>query len=261
MNAQARKASKKDPIISGRDCAQNHGKNGRSAASPAELDEHSPRGGPSVRLGKSDFALLLAQGRETRFAPEAAIFRQGDTNVSSFLVLNGLVRTFYSSPLGKEITLAYWSNGDLIGGPHFLSGSFKHVWSAKAIELTSALVFRSADLERLCTENPGIAKFVIETVSLKLNWVSMLLQTLGTQSVCVRLARLLLQLAEMYGVEIEDGTLLRHNFTQEDLANMVGATRQWVSITLGSFQRDKIILIRKRQLIILDKELLSKVAR
>ncbi|MBA3570585.1 MAG: Crp/Fnr family transcriptional regulator [Pyrinomonadaceae bacterium] len=212
-------------------------------------------------MTKSDFALLQTEGREARFAPEAPIFRQGDTNVSSFLVLNGLVRTFYSSPHGKEITLAYWSSGDLIGGPHFLAESFKHVWSAKAIETTSVLVFSGVNLERLCAENPGIAKFVIETVSLKLNWVSMLLQTLVTQSVCVRLARLLLQLTEMYGVETEGGFLLRYNFTQEDLANMVGATRQWVSITLGSFQRDKIISIRKRQLVILDKELLGKVAQ
>lgn len=224
-------------------------------------DVLSSKDGPSSHLADADLALLRRNAREADFAAEASIFRQGEPSISSFLILDGLVRTFYSSPLGKEITLAYWSRGDLIGGPQFLSRSCKHVWSAKAVEKTKVLVLPGTDLERLCAESPAIARFVIETVSLKLGWVSMLLQTLGTQSVCVRLARLLLQLGEVYGVEVEDGTLLRHSFTQEDMANMVGATRQWVSITLGSFQRDKIVCMRKRRLVILNKELLRKIAQ
>ena len=63
---------------------------------------------------------------------------------------------------------------------------------------------------------------------------------------------MLVKLSEMYGVECADGILIRYPFTQEDLANMVGATRQWVNMTFGQFQREGLVCIKKRRLVILD---------
>jgi len=89
-------------------------------------------------------------------------------------------------------------------------------------------------------------------LSFKLRWVSLLLQNIGTESVRHRLAHLLMSLSDMYGVECEEGIQIRYPFTQEDLANMICATRQWVSMTFRRFQEEGIVQIAKRRLVILD---------
>jgi len=203
--------------------------------------------------------LLLARCTRKRFAKGAPIFIQGRLHVANFIVESGLIRTYYTSSTGKEVTLAHWGEGDLIGGPNFLTSDTAHVWSAKAVEEASLWAIAAEDLEALVHQRPLIARFVIDSMTVKLFWVSSLLQAFGTQSVFLRLAHLMLKLADMYGVPTRGGIVIRHHFTQEDLANMVGATRQWVSTTLRHFQRDKIVLCRKRYLEIQNVELLRRL--
>jgi CRP-like cAMP-binding protein len=179
--------------------------------------------------------------------------------VASFVVESGLVRTYYTSSTGKEVTMSYWSEGDLIGGPNYLTADTAHVWSAQAVEDTVLWVLAAEDLESLVHTRPLIARFIIDSMTVKLFWVSSLLQAFGTQSVFLRLAHLMLKLAEVYGVPTRTGIAIRHHFTQEDLANMVGATRQWVSTTLRHFQRDNIVICRKRYLEIQNIDLLRRL--
>jgi CRP-like cAMP-binding protein len=127
------------------------------------------------------------------------------------------------------------------------------------VEDTVLWVLAAEDLESLVHTRPLIARFIIDSMTVKLFWVSSLLQAFGTQSVFLRLAHLMLKLAEVYGVPTRTGIAIRHHFTQEDLANMVGATRQWVSTTLRHFQRDNIVICRKRYLEIQNIDLLRRL--
>lgn len=226
----------------------------RPTAAPAR-----PAAAPFAALPVAEKEMLLSKGNRRRFAKGAPIFAQGQRHVASFVVESGLVRTYYTSSTGKEVTMSYWSEGDLIGGPNFLTADTAHVWSAQAVEDTVLWVIAAEDLERLVHTRPLIARFIIDSMTVKLFWVSSLLQAFGTQSVFLRLAHLMLKLAEVYGVPTRTGIAIRHHFTQEDLANMVGATRQWVSTTLRHFQRDNIVICRKRYLEILNIELLRRL--
>ena len=76
---------------------------------------------------------------------------------------------------------------------------------------------------------------------------------LGTRSITQRLAHLLLHLSELYGVEDPDGKLIAAAFTHADLAHMVGATRQWVTISLKRMQ-DKNIVVNKRSQIVVCRQ-------
>src|SRR5207244_8621622 len=142
---------------------------------------------------------------------------------TSYLIRSGVVRTYYVAPTGKEITIAYWSAGALIGGPQVFSEHRPHIWSAQAASDAVTESIRGRDLEALSLKIPALAHYLIETLTFKLHWVSVLLQTFGTQSVRSRLAHLLLQLAERYGVPEDGGTLISHHFSHDELARMVGA--------------------------------------
>ena len=68
---------------------------------------------------------------------------------------------------------------------------------------------------------------------------------LGTRSVSERLAMLLINLAEIHGVEEDDGIAIGSPFTHEVFSQMVGASRQWVTMTLDRFQREGLIRISR----------------
>jgi CRP/FNR family cyclic AMP-dependent transcriptional regulator len=231
---------------------------GRASAHPIL---HGPRApaAPFAALPPEEKALLLSRCTRKRIPKGATVFMQGHLHTATYIIESGLVRTYYTAATGKEVTMAYWSEGDLIGGPNVLTADTAHVWSARAVEDSVVWCIAAKELENLVHTRPLIARFVIDSLTVKLFWVSSLLQAFGTQSVFLRLAHLLLKLAEMYGVPTRTGVAIRYHFTQEDLANMVGATRQWVSTTLRHFQRDNIVHSGKCHLEIQNIELLRRI--
>src|SRR5262249_42901341 len=82
-------------------------------------------------------------------------------------------------------------------------------------------------------------------LSFKGKCYSALVQMLGTRSVTDRLAHLLLHLVDAYGIKVPDGILIGAAFTHADLAHMVGATRQWVTISLKRLQEQGVVVCRK----------------
>lgn len=206
-------------------------------------------------LTDADRAAFLGRCEVRRAPAGTTLFSQGQPHTESFVVARGLIRTYYLSPVGKEITLAFWAAGHLVGGPDFF-GSSCHVWSARSVKDTDVYALDGAVLKQLVLSSPGIAESVIDALVFKIHWLSHLFQKFATESVTDRLAHQLVRLCEMHGHPQADGVSIEHEFTQEDLANMVGATRQWVSITLSELQRAGLVRIEKRRLMVLDLEAL-----
>tara|TARA_R110002049_G_scaffold240437_3_gene414216 strand:- start:691 stop:1290 length:600 start_codon:yes stop_codon:yes gene_type:complete len=195
---------------------------------------------------------------EQRVAAGDHVFRQATRHAETFIVKQGLVRTYHLSPSGKEITVGYWAAGDMVGGPDFFE-EHKHIWSCEAAEDSVLWMIKGQDLYDLTLKIPALSKCVVIALSFKLRWVSLLLQNMGTECARHRLAHLLASLCEMYGDEYEDGMRIRYAFTQEEFANMICTTRQWVNSILGEFQQEGILRIEKRRLIICDLIALQKI--
>ena len=210
-------------------------------------------------LSASQVHLFLAKCSERRFEPSSPMFSQGERHSHNYLIRSGLVRTYYVSPGGREITLAYWSAYDLIGGPSFFDCHRNHLWSAQAVEATEVLVIGGSDFRQLSRRIPAIAEYVIDVLTFKLQWISWMAQTMATESVHVRLAHLLYRLSHLYGTRTDDGVLIRYPFSQEELANMVAATRPWVSILLRDLQKNGIIKLNRRRIVICNVGLLREM--
>jgi len=218
-------------------------------------------GQPSLlqQLTSEDRERFLALCTELSFRPRDAIFSQGHATTAAFVILDGLVRTYYTSPVGREVTMAFWSAGDLIGGPALLGERPLHIWSGQAIEPTRLLAISSRNLKELAKALPAVALGVADALSFKLHWVSLMLQTMGTESVTQRLATLLLRLSETYGEPAQDGIRIRYPFSQADLASMVGASRPWVSTMFGRLQRQGVVSVGKRHICIVHVDKLREM--
>lgn len=202
-------------------------------------------------LSREDRALFLSRCSEQSYRRGEYLCKQGGMHAENFVVAAGLVRTFYVAPSGREITLGYWSSGNLLGGPNFFE-TCPHIWSAQAVRESRSYVIKAADFRTLTLEVPAIADCVMRALSFKMHWFSLLCQMLGTESAQRRVARLLQILARVYGVERPDGTALRVNFTQEEIGNMVGASRPWVSRAFGELQRAGALRLDAAHHVVLD---------
>ena len=108
-------------------------------------------------------------------------------------------------------------------------------------QFSSVVQLPGKDLRALVVEVPNLAIGLIEGLTFKGKCYSALAQMLGTRSITERLAHLLLHLVDLYGVKDPDGILIGAAFTHADLAHMVGATRQWVTISLKRMQEKDIV--------------------
>lgn len=178
-----------------------------------------------------------------------SIFMQGDRHNGIYLIESGRVRIYYAGPSGKEITLALWTPGHFVGGPEVFGGG-AHMWSAVAMMPSRLAYLPGEKIRHLVETIPSVAVCVIEGLVGKGKCYSALAQMLGTRSATERLAQLLIILAEVDG-EV-DGTrlIVNRRITHEQLAGIVGSTRQWVTSTLARFQKNKIISMERGAVVI-----------
>jgi len=209
-------------------------------------------------LPRKSAANLLARCRPMTVHAGQTLFQQGMPHVSSYLVQDGLIRTYYTAATGREITLAYWSDGDLIGGPNFLGGGY-HIWSATVVHVGTVLSIRDNCLHELAETDAHILRWIADTLSFKLVWLSILFQIHGTQSVRQRLAKLLVMLCDIYGEADETGLVIRHRITQTDLATLAGSSRQWTNRTLGELKDEGLLDISGGKMRVLDLERLNEI--
>jgi CRP-like cAMP-binding protein len=206
-------------------------------------------------LSEEERRLVLAHSKRRRFHRGQHVFVQGDRHEGVFVIDGGIVRTYYTAPNGREITLAYWRAGNVVGTPQVLSTGI-HQWSGIAMAPTELLSFRSDELRSLMKGIPTLAIGMIEALEFKGKCFSIILQMLGTMNVTERIIQVLRMLQEMHGEDSAAGITIRAPFTHEALALMVGASRQWVSTELHRLQEMGVIRLEKRSLVILRPDLL-----
>lgn len=183
------------------------------------------------------------------------LFQHGEPHTGVWIIEKGRVRSFYTGPSGREITLAYWSEGHFVGGPEVF-GRGRHLWSADALEPSELLYLSGQVIYELVREFPEVAIAIIEGLIAKGKCYSALIQMLGTRSVAERLRQLLLILADTHGQHENGQIVLARSITFEQIASIVGATRQWVSRSMENLQEQGVLHISRKEIRIISPELL-----
>ncbi|SDG42335.1 cAMP-binding domain of CRP or a regulatory subunit of cAMP-dependent protein kinases [Bradyrhizobium sp. Rc2d] len=194
------------------------------------------------RLSAVEKAQVLAAGRTVLVPRGEMVFSQGEHHDGIFIIRRGQVRVYYTAPSGREITLAYWTHGHFIGGPE-ISGFGVHMWSGVAIEDCEITGLPRLTLQKLLLQMPSFALALIDGLIAKGKCYSSMAQMLGTRSVIERLAQYLLNLAELYGIADGNTVVISRKVTHDQIAAMVGSTRQWVTMMMKRFQNKHIISI------------------
>lgn len=198
-------------------------------------------------LTPEEWARLRAHGRQLTFATGEAIFSQGDRHGGVFIIERGQVRVFYTAPSGREITLAYWTPGNFIGGPE-MTGGGTHIWSGQALDDCEILFLPAQALKNLVVEMPNFALCLIQGLASKGKSYSAMAQMLGTRSVIERLAQFLMNLGKLHGVRDGQAIIINAKVTHDQIAAMVGSTRQWVTMMMKRFQKEGLVTVTPRHI-------------
>jgi CRP-like cAMP-binding protein len=208
-----------------------------------------------ARLSPEEWKVLRRVGTQTSIDVGGTVFLQGDEHKGIWLIEEGIVRTFYAAPSGRQITLAYWTAGHFVGGPEIFGGG-QHVWSADVTHACRLLYLPAPAIRGLIQSQPSFALCLIEGLVAKGKCYSALVQMLGTRSVVERMTQLLVILAENHGRRDGNRLVIDRKLTHDQIATIVGSTRQWVTMTLDKFQKKGIISVARQSIVIERHDLL-----
>ena len=200
-------------------------------------------------LRPEDQAKVRRLGTRCTFDKGQSIFHQGDAHTGVWIIEAGRARTYYSGPSGREITLAYWTAGHFIGGPEVF-GRGRHVWSADVLEPCETLFLSGPSIEKLVREVPDVAIAVIHGLIAKGKTYSALIQMLGTRSAAERLRQFLLILADAQGRHEGASVVIERTITYDQIASVVGVTRQWISQSFEKLRIEGAVTITRSQIVI-----------
>ena len=207
-------------------------------------------------LSVEDRKTVRKMGTRCTFEKGQGIFHQGDSHTGVWIIEGGCARSYYSGPTGREITLAYWTAGHFIGGPEVF-GRGRHVWSADATEDCEMIFLSGMSLQKLVRDIPDVAIAVIHGLIAKGKCYSVLIQMLGTRSVTERLRQFLVIFADTHGRHEGTTIIIDRTITYEQIAFIVGATRQWVTQTLDKLRTEGILEITRSEIKIHDFDALQ----
>ncbi len=178
---------------------------------------------------------ILAFASERRIRRGQMIFQRGDNGSSLMAVLRGRVRISSISGDGKELTVNVINPGEIFGELALLDGKPRSN-DATATEDTLLLIVERRQFVPFLARNQDLTLRLLAVLCEKLRRTSMALEDIALFDLPVRLARVLLKLADDYGRQTPNGTRVDLKLSQRDLSNLVAATRESVNKQLRAWR-------------------------
>ncbi len=204
-------------------------------------------------LGPVELQRVATYAQRRVFREGAIICHRDDPPGPVFVIQSGRVKIGVTSPDGKETSLAYLSPGDCFGEMSALDGLPRSA-DAVAVEQTATLFFQRDDFVELATSLPRLALALFRQMGRRLRVTDQLVADLVFFDVRSRVARRLLELCDTFGVQSGDGTEIPIPMTQQDLANMVGATREMVNRAVSFYRTQGYLRQRGNRFVILNRD-------
>ncbi len=207
---------------------------------------------------------LLRVARKKSLAPKDLLFRAGDQSSDFYVVAEGSVRLFQVAPDGKEMILWLSFPGEIFGIAELLSGSNREIY-AEANENAVVYAVKREDFARFIGDHPEAAMRAIGILSARVRSLGHALVGLATDNVETRIARLLMQFAQVASnassPRTDQNGELRVNvpLTHQDIANLIGASRQTVTTTLAELRKAGVLRSVERYIHIVDRKRLGQI--
>lgn len=206
----------------------------------------------AVSLRKSMLLQELKKGQ--------TLFQEGQTGDRLYLVKTGKVKLSHASGDGRESVFMVLGPGDMFGELSLFDPG-PRTSTAIAVTDSEILGLGHSDLKPWLQDRPEVAQALLQALAHRLRRTSETMSDLVFADVPGRVAKALLELGEKFGSKTGTGLSVHHDLTQEELAQLVGASRETVNKALADFATRGWIRLETRSVELLDLDRLSKRAK
>jgi CRP-like cAMP-binding protein len=202
---------------------------------------------------------LYSQMAEVALARGESLFDEGQPGDRLYVVLTGKVKLGRTAADGRENLLAVMGPGEMFGELSLFDPGPRTA-TATAVTDTTLRGLGNADLQPWLHAHPEVATQLLAALARRLRRTNEAMADLVFSDVPGRVAKALLDLASKFGVPAEDGLRVPHDLTQEELAQLVGASRETVNKALADFAGRGFLRLEGRGVVILDLDRLKRRA-
>lgn len=195
-----------------------------------------------------------------RRLPDGALLSSRGEPASEWVgVAKGAVRVSSVSLSGKQVTLTYVEPGTWFGDIALFDG-LPRTHDANAHGDTTLLIVRKPDFKELLAQHTELYDALLRLNCRRLRLMFNQIEDLNTRPLGSRLAKQVLLLAKSYGIEQGEEIRIGLQLAQEDLAQLLGASRQRVNQELKGFEREGAVRVEPTRLVVLSREKLLAIA-
>ena len=188
------------------------------------------------------------------------LFNEGDDGDQLYVVTDGKVKLGRTSPDGRENLLAILGPGQMFGELSFFDPGPRSATATAVTDVELKSLGHEA-LSPVLNSHPDVAHALLNQLAGRLRRTNEVVGDLVFSDVPGRVAKALLDLASRFGRRADDGVHVNHDLTQEELAQLVGASRETVNKALADFASRGWLRLEPRSVVIMDIERLGKRAR
>ena len=214
----------------------------------------------SVLRGE-DMRDLSEKFHEVRYRKGEVIFREGEQAERLFLIANGRIKLTTASPTGQELLIAVLGRGAIFGELAVVDRGLREM-EARAMEEAALFSLDGDQFWTMIEGRPALARRLLELMGRRLRRADQATQDLVFFDASTRLARKLLELAEEHGEAAGDrGVMIATRVTQEEMAQMIGVSRESANRLISSFSGRGWIDWNDGRPLLLEPESLVRRAR
>jgi CRP-like cAMP-binding protein len=181
------------------------------------------------------------------------IYKGGDSSNTLYLIAEGKVKITFMTDDGKEVLKAVLAKGEIFGELSLL-GETQREEFAQALENGTVLCPMTIDiLHELMLQNKNLSLKIHKWIGLRIKKVERKLDLLVNKDVKTRLIEFIKELADERGEKRADLIVVKHPFTQKDIADLIGASRQTVSTLMNEFSQEGLIKMKRGKLLLAQK--------
>jgi CRP/FNR family transcriptional regulator, cyclic AMP receptor protein len=202
---------------------------------------------------------LEARAKARDFRRGSLIYAPSDIGDCVLLLVSGRVKIFFNTQDGKQALLALIDPGEIFGELALLEAERRDEY-AEAMEASTVVLIPAEEIQRLMAEHPDLSLRLTKLMGFGRRRFERRLKSLLFRSNRERVVHLLFDLAEKYGQYTTDGGIaVNIGLSHQELANIIGSTRETVTLVLGELQDEGAISIGRKQIVILQVSRLAEM--
>ena len=186
------------------------------------------------------------------------LYLSGDPSRNVYLLKQGRVKIANTSPSGKEVTFEILEPGEIFGELDVLDDAPRST-SAEALDDALICVIPRKDFDQYLAMHPAVMFKLTKLIGLRLKKIQSRVEDLVFRDVPARLAHLLSELSKTEGIVDKQGIRLKAKLTHQEMANLIGCSRETVSTTMGQFRDDGLIQMDGRTITIVNEKGLTRL--